>query len=220
MAGRSNRQILSRRGKAGLCYRLAVGLFSIVSFPWRPYRLFCVNYAANSFVVSRNWAGSQRTGAQTAPGTVTVVANSSTPTAGTEIQAKNAFFIKLPNAMREDEIDQKIHSMTQSWGEGIMQRSLRAWGAGHMQEVINRNLGNGSVLDGNKVMAIDGFYNEMELASLFGEQQEGWDSETNDWWGTTDETLIEQHIYHYNDDLNALRVICKPYATAPIPEGS
>ena len=40
---------------------------------------------------------------------------------------------------------------------------------------------------------------------------------TNNWWGTTDEALIEQHIFHYVDDLNALRVIFKPYATSSFP---
>ena len=39
---------------------------------------------------------------------------------------------------------------------------------------------------------------------------------TNNWWGTTDETLIGQSIYDYNDDLNALLVVYKPYATSPI----
>ena len=159
-------------------------------------RVISVNYSANTLSVERNWAGSQRTVAGTNPGTVTVVANSATPTSS-EVRARDAFFIKLPNAMREDEIDQKIFSTSNTWGEGLMQRSLRAWGAGHFQEVINRNLGNGSAMDKNRRMAIKNFFNQIELQSLWGEQQEGWDAETNDWWGTTDGLLTNVPAEHY-----------------------
>jgi len=37
----------------------------------------------------------------------------------------------------------------------------------------------------------------------------------NNWWGTTDETLIREHIYDYYDDYNLGRVLFKPFLTAP-----
>jgi len=37
----------------------------------------------------------------------------------------------------------------------------------------------------------------------------------NNWWGTTDETLIQEHIYDYYDDYNLGRVLFKPFLTAP-----
>jgi|GEM_PF-2794825 len=39
---------------------------------------------------------------------------------------------------------------------------------------------------------------------------------TLNWWGTTNETLIEEHIYDYYDDYNLGRVIYKPYLVPPI----
>ena len=39
---------------------------------------------------------------------------------------------------------------------------------------------------------------------------------TNNWWGTTDEAVIDQFIYDYNDDLNTLKVVYEPYTTSPI----
>jgi hypothetical protein len=39
---------------------------------------------------------------------------------------------------------------------------------------------------------------------------------TNNWWGTTDEAVIDQFIYDYNDDLDTLKVVYEPYATSPI----
>lgn len=41
---------------------------------------------------------------------------------------------------------------------------------------------------------------------------------SNNWWGTTDEGLIQEGIYDYYDDLTLPKVMYKPYATAPIPE--
>jgi hypothetical protein len=99
--------------------------------------------------------------------------------------------------MREDEIDQKVYSMTHTWGEGLMQRSLRAWGAGYFQDVINRNLGMQSPIMKNRERAIKDFYNQIELAAVFGEKDEGWDSTTQDWWGLTDGLLTNIPSEHY-----------------------
>ena len=41
---------------------------------------------------------------------------------------------------------------------------------------------------------------------------------SNNWWGTTDESLIEQGIYDYYDDLTLAKVTYTPIATAPIPD--
>ncbi|RLC68369.1 MAG: hypothetical protein DRI52_09885 [Chloroflexi bacterium] len=40
---------------------------------------------------------------------------------------------------------------------------------------------------------------------------------THNWWGTTDSSLIDQHIYDYYDDLTLGKVIYEPFATGPIP---
>ena len=37
----------------------------------------------------------------------------------------------------------------------------------------------------------------------------------NNWWGTTNETLIHEHIYDYYDDYNLGRVSFKPFLTGP-----
>ena len=39
---------------------------------------------------------------------------------------------------------------------------------------------------------------------------------TFNWWGTTNETAIKEHIYDYYDDYNLGRVIYKPYLVPPI----
>jgi hypothetical protein len=39
---------------------------------------------------------------------------------------------------------------------------------------------------------------------------------THNWWGTTNETLIEELIYDYYDDYNLGRVLYKPYLSAPL----
>jgi len=39
----------------------------------------------------------------------------------------------------------------------------------------------------------------------------------HNWWGTTDISLIDQHIYDYYDDLTLSKVIYEPFATGPIP---
>lgn len=159
-------------------------------------KVLSVDYAGNTFTVLRNWAGSRRQTTPGTPPTVTVIANTSTPSSN-QVRERDAFFMLLPNAMAEDEIDQKIYSVTGTWAEGIMQRSVRAWGAGAMQEIINKNLGNGSILDKNKTMAVERFWEQHELSALWGEQSEGWDPETNLWYGTTDGLLTNVPKSHY-----------------------
>ncbi|MBN1971538.1 MAG: hypothetical protein JXR48_04130 [Candidatus Delongbacteria bacterium] len=41
---------------------------------------------------------------------------------------------------------------------------------------------------------------------------------TNNWWGTTDETVIQNRIYDYNDDFNLGVVNYLPYLTEPNPD--
>ena len=41
---------------------------------------------------------------------------------------------------------------------------------------------------------------------------------TQNWWGTTNKTLIEASIYDYYEDYNLSRVLFEPYLTSPIPE--
>ena len=39
---------------------------------------------------------------------------------------------------------------------------------------------------------------------------------THNWWGTTNETSIEEHIYDHYDDANLSRVWYKPYLSSPV----
>lgn len=41
---------------------------------------------------------------------------------------------------------------------------------------------------------------------------------TNNWWGTTDETQIQELIYDYYDDLNLPKVHWQPYLTSPVED--
>lgn len=159
-------------------------------------KVLSVDYSANELIVERNWAGAQRTGSANVTTTVTVVANTATP-GSNEVKAKDAFFMLLPNSMPEDEIDAKVYGLTMTWQEGLMQRSLEPWGSGHLSEIINRNLGNASPAQKNRRQAIEDFYKKMELAALWGEKDEGWDVETQDWWGLTDGLLTNIPKSHY-----------------------
>ena len=149
----------------------------------------------NTIVVQRNWAGQRRVTSPQTPPTLTVVSNSSTPAAN-QVRAKDAFFMRLPNSMPEDQIDQKIYNFTQTWAEGIMQRMVRAWGSGRMGEIINQNLGNPSPLARSKQQAIADFYDQWELAALWGERAEGF-TEEGEWWGLTDGLLTDVPKSHY-----------------------
>ena len=159
-------------------------------------RVISVDYAANSLLVERHWAGAQRTATRGTSPATTIVSNATASTTA-NVKHREAFFMKLPNTMREDEIDQKVYSLTQTWAEGLMQRSLRAWGGGHFADVINGNLGLGSPIMKNREQAIRDFYSEIELAAIFGEKKEGWDSDTNYWWGMTDGLLANIPTEHH-----------------------
>lgn len=159
-------------------------------------KVLSVDYAANSFVVERNWAGSQRAAAGTAPGTVTVVANSATPTSS-QVRARDAFFLLMPRSMKEDNIDAKVHGMTGTWDYGIMKRTLKAWGSGYMAEVIRKNLGLGSKLEQDRKTAIKEYYNAIAVDAIYGEKYEEWDPETNEWQGYTDGLLATIPASHH-----------------------
>jgi hypothetical protein len=160
-------------------------------------KIISVDYAANSFVCERNWAGVQRTSAGNAPGTVTVVANSTSSPSSSQVREKDAFFLRLPRAMKEDDIDSKIYGMTGTWNYGIMQRSLRAWGSGFMGETIRKNLGLGSKYSQDRNQAIKDYWNDIALSALWGEKSEGFDDETGAWWGTTDGLLTNLSAGHH-----------------------
>lgn len=161
-------------------------------------RVVNVNYELGYVDVERNWAGSQRTAASTGVGLAPVViANSATVDAAGKVEYKNAFVIKLPNSMKEDEISAKVRGLHYGWDYGTMQRSLRGWGAGFMSEVINANLGNPSMLAKNKGDAVLQFYKEIEYQAIYGEGDEGFDPETGEWWGMTDGFLSRIPKGHY-----------------------
>lgn len=160
-------------------------------------KILSVDYAAGTIKVERNWAGSRRVATPTAPDSFTVIADSATVDTNVKVHAKDAFFIRLPRAMKEDDIDTKVYSYTKTWGEGMMQRTLKGWGAGYFQEVLNKNLGNGSQLAKNRTDAIEQYYKDIQWAAMYGEQSEGWDPETGEWWGTTDGLLVNIPTSHY-----------------------
>lgn len=154
-----------------------------------------VDYSTGIINVLRNWAGSRRLTSPAVPPTFKVISNNKVP-GNNEIKAKDAFFMRLPNSMPEDQIDQKIYNLNQTWAEGLMQRMVRAFGTGRMAEIINQNLGNPSPLARNKQQAIKDFYDQWELAALFGEKAEGF-TEEGEWYGFTDGLLVDVPKSHY-----------------------
>lgn len=161
------------------------------------FKIVSVDYATNRFVAERNWAGSQRTSAGTAPGTFTVVVDSTAAPSSSQVRARDAFFMLMPRSMKEDNIDAKVHGMTGTWDYGIMKRTLKAWGSGFMGEVIRKNLGLGSKLEQDRKLAIAEYYNAFALDAIWGQKSESWDSETNEWSGTTDGLLATIDPHHY-----------------------
>lgn len=155
-----------------------------------------INDTKNTITVLRHWAGSQRTATNPGTDAFTVVANDTSNPTSTQVLAKDAFFLRLPRAMKEDEIDSKIYSVTGTWTQVNMQRMLRAWGGDHMQEVISKNLGRGSTIAKNKAMAIEGYYKDLENVALFGERKEEYD-ENGKWQGYTDGLLANIPKSHY-----------------------
>lgn len=160
-------------------------------------KVVSVNYENNTFVVERNWAGSQRTTPRDVSNSnFEVVANTATPS-GNQIKEKDAFFVVLPKSMQEDEIDAKVRGYTQTWDYGIMQRHLKAWGGGTLSEIISRNIGRPSPMAKSKEQAIEDYYAEWEYISLWGEKSETWDSETGLWSGTTEGLLTSVPKSHH-----------------------
>lgn len=159
-------------------------------------KIISVDYNANTFVAERNWAGSQRTAASTLTGSFTVT-TAATGSSTSYINTTDAFFVRLPRTVKEDDIDAKVWGGTPTWDENILKRSLKAWGSGYLAEVINSNTGNPSPAAEDKQMAIDAFYGDWEYDAIWGEKSEGWDAETGDWWGTTDGLLAKVPVGHY-----------------------
>jgi len=158
-------------------------------------KVISVDYLTGELVIARNWAGRQRVGANPSAQAFTVVSDTATLTSG-QVKEKDAFFILLPKSMPEDEIDAKIVNYTSTWKENIFKRSLKAWGEGYFQKVINSNLGNSQPGQQSKEYAIKRFYEEQGWDAIWGEQAEGWD-ENGDWWGSTDGLLTNLDPSHY-----------------------
>ena len=160
-------------------------------------KIISVDYSAGTFLVERNWAGSQRTSAGTTPVTTTVVANSTAAPSAAQVRARDAFFMLMPRSMTEDNIDAKVHGMTGTWDYGIMKRTLKAWGSGYFGEVIRKNLGLGSKMEQDRKTAIAAYYNAIAVDALWGEKSETFDVETGEWSGTTDGLLTSLAAGHY-----------------------
>jgi len=60
-------------------------------------------------------------------------------------------------------------------------------------------------------------YYDLTLQNIFipGEKVQADVNATYNWWGTTNETLIREHIYDYYDNYTMGRVFSTPYLTAP-----
>lgn len=159
-------------------------------------KVISVDYATGNIVVERNWAGKQRTGSNPGAASLTVQSTDSAPTTTLNVKKSDAFFILLPKSMPEDEIDAKIMNYTSTWKENIMKRTLKAWGDGYFQKVINANLGNTQPGQQSKEIAIKTFYEEQGWDAIWGEQAEGWD-ENGDWYGSTDGLLTNLDPSHY-----------------------
>lgn len=156
-----------------------------------------VDYATGKITVLRNWAGAQRTAAPATLAESIIVASVNTaPTADYTVKKDDAFFILLPKTMPEDEIDAKIMNYTSTWQENIMKRTVKAWGEGHFQKVINANLGNEQPGAQSKEIAIKTFYDEIGWDAIWGEKAEGFDDDGN-WWGHTDGLLSTLDKGHY-----------------------
>ena len=67
-------------------------------------------------------------------------------------------------------------------------------------------------INGNNIYR-NGIYN-IRNNILFGQDVNA----SQNWWGTTNRTLIEAYIYDYYEDYNLSRVVVEPFLTSPIPE--
>jgi len=80
-----------------------------------------------------------------------------------------------------------------------------------------------STIKGNKNSGISGHIGgDVRYSNLYANvpydfrNMEATDADVlNNWWDTTNETLIQGHIYDYYDDYNLGRVLFKPFLTAP-----
>lgn len=158
-----------------------------------------IDYSRGIVTVQRNWAGDQRTSTPTAPGTLTVAASGSESKGTTDstILTKNAYFVPMARAMKENEIDHKIFNYTGTYVGGLLQRNLRGFGSGEFAEVISRNLGLQSPMERTKKLAVEAFYKDWEETSLHGQKSESFDPETGQQYSTTDGLLANIPKSHH-----------------------
>ncbi len=88
-----------------------------------------------------------------------------------------------------------------------------------INSTISDNKQNGITCEGynpaQKEMYFSNIFNNTPY-DIVNNLQYGFDiSATYNWWGTTNETLIEEHIYDYYDDYNFGKVLYKPYLVPP-----
>lgn len=81
---------------------------------------------------------------------------------------------------------------------------------------ISTNLQNGILSDSGTIQHC----NIVDNGGHSVESREGDINATYNWWGTANETLIQESIYDYYDDYTVGKVFYKPYLLAPIPEAT
>jgi hypothetical protein len=108
--------------------------------------------------------------------TFEVVASGAT---GAQVNAENAFFVKMGNSMAEGKNDQKIWSRTGTWDYNTSQFLVRKWGATDIEQKVARRMGTDGMntMQRNRQDALEQFYDELEWLALFGQRGEGVDAE-------------------------------------------
>ncbi len=165
-------------------------------------KIIDIDYENSTITIVRNWAGDRRTNftysAAKVPGFEVISTGSAVwGVTGAKVPQKFAFIIPMAKAMKEDEIDAKIRTYTGTWADGVLQRSLFAFGSQNFAEVISKNLGLPSPMARTREQAIKDFFDTWEYTAIFGEASENFDPETGYWIGTTDGILAKIPKSHY-----------------------
>lgn len=166
-------------------------------------KITAINYDTSEITVSRNWAGSKRTSTPSAPGTVTILADTGTGVPSTSlggtgsILQKHAFIIPMAKSLQEDEIEGKGFHTSMTWRNYSLQRHGRMFGDGTLSKVIANNLGIEPQGVQQRRNAIEQYLLDWDYTLLFGGQSTSFDNELGYWSGTTDGILTDIPASHY-----------------------
>jgi len=166
-------------------------------------KITSINYDTSEITVSRNWAGSARTSTPTAPGTLTIVADSGTGVPSTSlggtgtILQKHAFLIPMAKSLQEDEIEGKGFHTSMTWRNYSLQRHGRMFGDGTLSRVIAQNMGIEPQGTQQRRNAIEQYLADWDYTLLFGGKSTTFETELGYWSGTTDGILTDIPASHY-----------------------